>query len=150
MKKSLLFITFIGLSMFCFAQVKSPVKWIFTSKKIDATTYEVHLTAVVEDGWHIYSQTSPEGGPIPTSINYTENPLLTLDGKTKEVGKLEKKHEPLFGVDVKQFSDKVDFVQTVKLKSKAKTSLNGNVAFMVCNDRECLPTKSVAFSIALK
>lgn len=132
------------------AQIQNPVKWSFASKKINASTYEVYLTAQIDEGWHVYSQTTPDGGPIPTSIEYTKNPLLTIDGNAKEVGKLEQKHEPLFGVDVKQFSDKVVFVQRVKVKGNAKTSLSGTVAFMSCNDRECLPPKSQKFTIALK
>ncbi|HWJ30617.1 MAG TPA: protein-disulfide reductase DsbD domain-containing protein [Flavisolibacter sp.] len=132
------------------AQVKDPIHWAFTAKKVNATTYEVHITANIESGWHLYSQTTPDGGPVPTSIEFVKNPLLTLDGPAKEVGKMEQRHEELFGVDVKQFSNKVDFIQIVKLKGKAKTSLNGSVEFMTCNDHECLPPKTQKFSIALK
>ena len=120
-----------------FAQIQNPVSWSATSKKIADKTYEIHLTANIDNGWHTYSQTTPDGGPVPTSITFTKNPLLTLDGKTKEVGKLEKHYEPLFGVDVKQFSEKVDFVQTIKLKAPVKTSVNVAVEFMVCNDKQC-------------
>jgi len=132
------------------AQVKNPVQWAFSAKKINPTTYEVHLTANIESGWHIYSQTTPDGGPVPTSIAFAKNPLLAVDGSASEVGTLEQHHVPLFGVDVKQFSNKVDFVQTVKLKGKAKTALNGTIEFMTCNDHECLPPKTQKFSIALK
>jgi thiol:disulfide interchange protein DsbD len=132
------------------AQVKSPVQWSFTAKKVDVSTYEVHLTATVENGWHLYSQTTPDGGPVATSISFAKNPLLTFQGTAKEVGRMEQRHEALFGVDVKQYSDKVDFVQIVKLKGKAKTALNGSVEFMTCNDQECLPPQSKKFSIALK
>ncbi|MGN6166091.1 MAG: protein-disulfide reductase DsbD domain-containing protein [Flavisolibacter sp.] len=132
------------------AQVKNPVRWSFSTKRINTTTYEVHLTASIENGWHIYSQTTPDGGPVPTSIDYLPNPLLTLDGAIKEVGKLEQHSEPLFGVDVKQFSNKVDFVQVVKLKGKAKTALSGSIEFMTCNDHECLPPKSVKFSLSIQ
>ena len=132
------------------AQVKDPIHWAFTAKKVNATTYEVHITANIESGWHLYSQTTPDGGPVPTSIEFVKNPLLTLDGPAKEVGKMEHMHDELFGVDVKQFSNKVDFIQIVKLKGKAKTSLNGSVEFMTCNDHECLPPKTQKFSIALK
>ena len=132
------------------AQVKNPVQWAFSAKKINATTYEVHLTATIESGWHLYSQTTPEGGPVATTIEFAKNPLVTFYGGVKEIGKLEQRHEKLFGVDVKQFSNKVDFVQIVKLKGKAKTALNGSLEFMTCNDRECLPPKTQQFSIALK
>jgi thiol:disulfide interchange protein DsbD len=134
-----------------FAQIQNPVLWSASSKKINDKTYEIHLTASIGEGWHIYSQTTPEGGPIPTSITFTKNPLVTLDGDAKEVGKLEQHNEPLFGgIDVKQFSDKVDFVQVVKLKSPVKTSVSVAVEFMVCNDKECLPPSTKKFSVALK
>src|SRR5579875_1559752 len=104
MKKLSLLVLTVMLLNAVHAQVKDPVRWSFFSKKINASTYEVHLTATIESGWHTYSQTTPEGGPVPTSISFTKNPLLTLEGKTKEIGKLEQHNEPLFGVDVKQFS----------------------------------------------
>lgn len=133
-----------------FAQIQNPVEWTATSKKINDKTYEIRLTANINKGWHIYSQTTPEGGPVPTSITFTKNPLLTIEGKTKEVGKLEKHNEPLFGVDVKQFSNNVDFVQVVKLKAPVKTSVDVAVEFMVCNDKQCLPPSTRKFSVALK
>jgi hypothetical protein len=144
----------VGLSVLflnvAFAQVKNPVKWSFSSKKIAAATYEVHLTATLENGWHLYSQTTPDGGPVPTSIAFTKNPLLNIEGTAKEVGKLEQHFEALFGVNVKQFSNRVDFVQTIKLKASVKTTLNGTIEFMTCNDHECLPPSTQKFSLELK
>ena len=149
--KKLTFLVFLTmLAAHSFSQIKDPVKWSFSSKKINETTFEVSLTATVDPSWHIYSQTTPDGGPTPTTISFAKNPLLNLDGTAKEVGKLEQKHEPLFGVDVKQFSNKVEFVQTVILKAKAKTTINGTIEFMTCNNRECLPPTTQAFSVALK
>lgn len=150
MKKTIVAIVLIMFWSLTFAQVKDPVQWSFSAKRINSTTYELHLTANIESGWHTYSQTTPEGGPVPTSVSFTKNPLITLQGSVKEVGKLEQHNEPLFGVDVKQFSNKVDFVQTVKLKTTAKTNITGAVEFMVCNDRECLPPKTEKFSISLR
>ena len=137
------------LSILLSAQMQSPVDWTFSTKKINATTYEIYLTANLEPGWHVYSQSTPDGGPIPTTISFSKNPLVSLNGKAKELGKLEQRFEELFGVDVKQFSDKVSFVQTIQLKGKVKTLLNGNVEFMTCNDRECMPPTTQKFSIAL-
>jgi hypothetical protein len=150
MKKILFSLLLIVLAGQAFSQVKDPVKWSFTSKKIDASSFEISLTATVDAGWHIYSQTTPEGGPSATVISFTKNPLLQLDGSTKEIGKLEQKHEELFGVDVKQYSTKVVFVQTIKLKGKAKTAISGTIEFMTCNNHECLPPKTQKFSITLQ
>jgi thiol:disulfide interchange protein DsbD len=148
--KRIITISFLLLfSNILFAQIQNPVVWTATSKKIADKTYEVHITATIDRGWHIYSQTTPDGGPIPTSITFTKNPLVIVEGKAKEVGKLEKHNEPLFGVDVKQFSNTVDFVQLVKLKAPVKTSMNVAVEFMVCNDKQCLPPSTRKFSVAL-
>ncbi len=148
--KRIITISFLLLfSNLLFAQIQNPVEWSATSKKISDKTYEVHITATIDNGWHIYSQTTPDGGPIPTSITFTKNPLVIVEGKAREVGKLEKHHEPLFGVDVKQFSNTVDFVQLVQLKAPVKTSMNVAVEFMVCNDKQCLPPSTKKFSVAL-
>jgi thiol:disulfide interchange protein DsbD len=150
MKKLIVFVLSLVSVQLVNAQIQDPVKWSFSAEKVGGSTYEVRLTATLEEGWHVYSQTTPDGGPIPTSIEFTKNPLVTLDGTTKEVGKLHQKHEPLFGVDVKQFDNKVVFVQKVKVKGNAKTTVTGTIEFMTCNDRECLPPKTQKFSIALK
>jgi hypothetical protein len=150
MKQLVSLILVVLLTSQAFGQVKNPVKWSFAVKKIDQVSYEVSLTATVDPGWHVYSQTTPDGGPSATVISFTQNPLIVLDGPVKEVGKLEQKYEELFGVNVKQFSNKVTFVQTVKLKGKAKTAINGTIEFMSCNNKECLPPANQKFSISLQ
>jgi len=131
------------------AQVKTPVQWNYTVNKLSANTYELHIKASIEKGWHMYSQTTPAGGPVPTVVKFSRNPLVSLSGPAKEVGKLEQHHEKMFGVDVKQFSNSVDFVQTVVLKKPVKTKVNGSVEFMVCNDQECLPPSTITFTLSL-
>lgn len=153
LKKSLLslFVLIIFLAPAAImAQVKNPVKWTYSAKKLSTGKYELHMTAAVEKGWHIYSQKTPDGGPVPTAFTFTKNPLVTLAGPVNEVGKLETHFEKLFDVDVKQYSDKVDFVQVVTVKGNVKTNVGGKVAYMLCNDKECLPPKEVNFSIALQ
>lgn len=151
MKKIIPFAFLLLFSNILFAQIQNPVDWTATSKKISDKVYEIHLTANLDKGWHIYSQTTPEGGPVPTNISFIKNPLIIVEGKAKELGKLEKHVEPLFGgIDVKQFSNSVDFVQLVKLKAPVKTSVNVDVEYMVCNDKQCLPPSTKKFSVALK
>lgn len=126
-----------------------PYNWTYSAKKISDTEYEMHFKMVVNTPWHTYSQFTPDGGPVPTKFNFSKSPIYTLVGEVKENGNLVKKHEAVFGVDVKYFNGKVDFVQVVKLKSKAKTNFTGSVEFMVCNDEQCLPPSTQQFSIAL-
>ncbi len=150
MRKTVLMIMFLLTGFLASAQVQNPVKWAYKLKKVNATTYEVHITATIDKGWHVYSQTTPDGGPVPTTINFSKNPLITLVGASKEVGKLEQRHEELFGVDVKQFSNSVNFIQTIKVKAAVKTAVTGTVEFMVCNDRECLPPTTNKFSLPIQ
>ena len=150
MKISLLSIIISVLSLGCFAQVQNPVTWTFSSKKLSGNQYELKMTATLTKGWHIYSQNTPEGGPEPTKFTFTPDALVTNTGRPKEVGKLEKSHDANFGIDVLNFSNKVEFVQKVTVKNAIKTNVSGKVYYMVCDDSKCLPPKEVGFSIALK
>ncbi len=150
MKKLLLLLVIGCITIIGHSQSKSPVKWTFVSKKIKADLYEISFSAVLEKGWHIYSQSTPDEGPLPTKFSFFANPLITTDGNIIEKGKMEKVHEPLFGVDVKQYSNKVTFVQNVKVKAGVKTNFTGSIEYMLCNNKECLPPATQAFSIQLK
>lgn len=131
------------------AQVKNPVHWTFSAKKLGATMYEIHLVATIDEGWHTYSQSTPAGGPVPTTIQFSPNPLVDLMGVPVEKGKLQQHFEKLFGVDVKQFDGKIDFVQKITLKKAIQTNVSGKINFMVCNDKECLPPTDQSFSVTL-
>jgi hypothetical protein len=130
---------------------QNPVSWTYTSKKINASEYEIHLTASIQDGWHLYSQDQPKDAIAqPTSFSFNKNPFLSFEGKVKEIGKLEKYKDEVLDVSANQYSDKVVFVQKVKAKGKAKTSVTGNLTYQTCDDKKCLPPKTINFTVALK
>jgi hypothetical protein len=142
-------------SLICLAtsslsQVKNPVKWTYTATKTGPGKYIVNMKAVLEKGWHLYSQQTPDGGPVPTQVSFTKNPLVTLSGPVKEIGKLETVFEKLFDVNVKQYSNEVTFRQNVTVKGNVKTNLAGTIEYMLCNEKECLPPKKVPFTVALQ
>lgn len=140
----------LGLIVWCNnVAAQSPVALKYTSKKVANNIYEVHITATIEPEWHLYSQTSHDKGGRPAEVNFIQNPLISLEGGVREVGELKSQFEELFGVTVKYFEQRVDFVQKVKLKVKAKTNIMGSLTYMVCNDRECMPPTTKKFSIAL-
>lgn len=140
----------IGLFAFvASAQMKNPVKWAFEARKKTTDTYEVTLTATLEKPWHIYSQSTGAGGPIPTKVTFKANPLISIAGKTTEKGKLEKVYDKNFKTDVLFYANSVVFVQTIKVKGSAKTNIVGTVDYMVCDDEQCLPPKKQSFDIKL-
>lgn len=129
----------------------NPISWSFTATKTGDKQYEVKMTAIIQNKWHLYSQTQPEDAiAIPTSFSFNANPLLTLDGKIKEVGKMEKFSDKTLGVSANQYSGTVTFVQKVKLKANAKTKLTGSVEYQTCDNEKCLPPKTVNFSVEIK
>jgi thiol:disulfide interchange protein DsbD len=132
------------------AQTVNPVSWSFASKKVKDNVYEIQMIATIQPGWHLYSQTQPEDAVAqPTSFTFNKNPLLDFDGKVKEQGKMVKFKDEKLGVSANQYSDKVVFVQRVKVKGKAKTNVTGKLEFQTCTDQKCLPPKTVNLSIAL-
>ena len=131
-------------------QPKNPVSWDYQVKKKTVDTYEVILTATVEDHWHIYSQKTGKGGPIPTNVSFKANPLISKSGTVKEVGKLEKVFDKNFDTEVLFFSNNVQFIQIVKVKNGAKTNISGTVEYMVCDDSQCLPPVKKSFDLKLQ
>ena len=146
MKKTILFGLAVLAGSLVMAQSSKEVSWTCTAKKVSDKVYEVHMTATIGAGYHLYAQKTGEG-PVPTSFSWTINPLVVPEGPIKEVGKLVKKMEPAFGTEVQYYEKTVEFVQVVTLKSKAKTSFAGTVEFMVCNDTQCLPPADVQLKV---
>lgn len=148
------FLTTIGLLFISFsllAQSGSKVKWDYTVKKIADKKYEVRMTANIQPGWHLYSQTQSEDAiALPTTITFAKNPLLVVSGKPKEVGKLTDAFDKATQSRSRFYSNKVEFVQVVIVKSNVKTSLTGDVEFMVCDDKQCLPPDRSKFSVKLE
>lgn len=144
---TILFLAVTGISQ---AQKLDPVQWTYTAKKIADKTYEVHLTANIQNTWHLYSQLQPaDAVNQPTEIIFKKNPLVIADGKVKEVGKMELFKDEKLKISANQYSNKVDFVQKVKLKSNTKTNLVGSVEYQTCDDKKCLPPKKIDFTVAL-
>lgn len=132
------------------AQTASPVSWSFSSKKLSENVYEVYLVASIQPGWHLYAQSQPADAIAqPTTFVFAKNPLLQYDGKVRELGKLEKFHDAKLDVSANQYSNKVQFVQKVKVVGKAKTAVTGKLEYQTCDDQKCLPPKTVNFTVAL-
>ena len=148
MKKIILAALFSVTLLATNAQVQNPVKWKYEAKK-KGVNYEVVITATVDKPWHIYSQNTGKNGPIPTTITFKTNPLITLNGKVKEAGKLEKIYDKNFQTDVLFYSGSVVFTQPIKVKAGIKTNISGTVEYMVCDDEKCLPPTKKTFDIKL-
>ena len=129
---------------------QEPVQWRYALAQTGPKTFEVKAIATLEKGWHIYSQTTPEGGPVPTQFQFNKNPVLVFKGTVQESGKKIKKYEEVFDVTTESYDHKVEFVQTIQLKASAKTSISGTVTYMVCSEEQCLPPTTKPFRLTIQ
>lgn len=133
------------------ACAQEPVEWDYTVRSLSADTYEVRISARIQDGWHLYAEKQPEDAiALPTKIEFVKNPVLELKGAIKEEGQLDRFVDPNLGIAANQYHHKVDFVQVIKLKMKAQVKISGTIQFQVCNEQECLPPAVTHFSIPIR
>jgi thiol:disulfide interchange protein DsbD len=148
MKKLLAISAALIISLGAYAQVEHPVKWAYAAKKISSTEAILFLKATIQPGWHIYSQTVKEGGPIKTSFTFAPSKEYSLAGKPTEPKPIVK-FEKVFSMNVGYFENEVVFQQKIKLKSPAASVVKGQLEYMTCNDKKCLPPEDVDFTIPL-
>lgn len=128
-------------------EIFDPVSWSFSTKDLGNGEQLISFDAQIDEGWHLYSQNIPEGGPLPTVFRFAEGQDHELIGKVEEVGELHEEYDPNFMMDLSFFSGKVSFQQ--KIKSGSDSQFKGELEFMVCDDEKCLPPEIVEFSIKL-
>src|SRR5699024_558231 len=108
----------------------SPVSWQYHVAKTSDNIYELNISAKIQQGWHLYSQHQPEGAiAIPTRIKFNKEPSIIFKGRPKEVGEREKSTIKSLGISAYQYTGKVDFVQTIKIKGTVPVSIAGTVTY---------------------
>lgn len=117
-------------------QIFEPVKWSYSTEKGKLGEIVLVFTAKIDKGWHLYSQDIPDGGPIATSFTFNENPNIELVGKVTEPKPIEEEDKN-FMMTLKYFEQEAKFKQRIKVKGK--TTIEGELEFMVCDDERCLP-----------
>lgn len=143
-----LFLLFLGTS-YVQAQIADPIHWDFSTKSLNSCEMELVIKATLETNWHLYGQKSNgEEGPVPTSINFLPDSHYELIGVPSEAT-LIKKFEPVFGLELNYFEHEALFRQKVKIKSKEPLEIVGDIEFMVCNDKICMPPSNIPFTFKI-
>ncbi|MCS6818880.1 MAG: thioredoxin family protein, partial [Chitinophagales bacterium] len=148
-RKNFVLFTFLSLfSLATVAQILNPVKWSWKAEKLSDNEYKLIFTAIIDKGWHTYSQYVAEGGPVPTSFQFEKNADVQFIGKMQESGdKVIEAMDPFFGMVVKKFDERAVFTQKVKVLKN--TTLKGSLEYMVCDESRCLPPDTREFSFDL-
>lgn len=133
------------------AQIITPVSWGTEIEALGDDTYALKIIAQMDPGWAIYSQYTPDGGPIPTTIYWSEGNHFQLVGETTESGHKKEGMDDMFGVDVIKFLSDEDLVFTQKVKVvNFDTPIEVALEFMCCDDEQCLPPTEELFSFSPK
>ena len=131
------------------AQTPVPVQWSIaplpantatSAKPIDAT-----LTAVIEEGWKVYSLTQAPGGPVALVITVPKEQRFSTAGPA--AGPLPHvAFDPNFNFDTEYYEGKPTFKVPVRLAAGADArteTLRVVVVYQTCNQRLCLPPTEV-------
>jgi len=136
-------------SLFAFTQSAfcqiEPVKWSIDTVQSDGKI-EVIVIADIQDTWKIYSNTTEEGGPIPTDIVFESEAQMSTDYREKRTPK--SYQSELFDMKVSTFADQAIFVQSID-EYKSGTVVTATVTYMCCSGDQCLPPTDVVLEITL-
>ena len=151
MKKLLYILTvFFAFTVTVKAQIFTPVKWQTSVEKVSESEFDLVVTATIDEGWHLYSQSIPDDGPIPTTFSFA-----AVEGKYQLIGNTteDKGHEEfdnVFEMNIKYFEDKATFKQRINILTNDKLDITETVEFMVCDDTSCLPPTEVALNFEVQ
>ncbi|MCB0793288.1 MAG: hypothetical protein KDB88_01005 [Flavobacteriales bacterium] len=125
-----------------------PVSWSFAAVADAEGRSVIELSAMVEEGWHIYALELPrDDGPLPTVVRIQPSGSFEL----LEVNEPEPEEvmDPNFQMVVRYHSGSPVLRAVLMRKEGAAITVLGEVEFMACNDMTCLPPVSVPFEVEL-
>jgi thiol:disulfide interchange protein DsbD len=127
---------------------ENPIQWTIEEGKRSKDTVTVRVTAKIADTWHLYSITQPPGGPIPTRIWIPEDQPFKMTGEIRGP-KPESSYDSNFSMDVAFYEGVAEFQLPVKPTTTSKQTLHVKASYQTCNDRLCLPPKTVALELEI-
>lgn len=124
------------------AQIYDPVQWRleFDQKEVPSgSTVLARLTATIEDTWHIYSSTTPEGIPLDLAV-VKSDAIAAWQAYQPEP---EVVFDPNFQAEVEWYSREPEFLFRVEFEPDASGSIDVEVTarYGACDPRQCLPPK---------
>ena len=147
--KKILSLIFIIFSVFVNAQIFTPVSWTFSHEMLSDNEFELSFTANIDEGWYIYSQSLADDGPVPTEFTFQKPNNYKLLGEVIEE-KAKEEYDPNFDMMLKFFKNKTTFKQRVLVEDISKiATIKGDIYYMTCDDKQCLPPEIVEFSFDL-
>ena len=96
----------------------------------------------------MYSKDLPQRGPVPTKINFEQNPNIVLQGKVLDVADHKETFDKNFNMTVTKFSGKTYFIQKISIIAPV-SNVKGTLSYMTCNGEMCIPPCTIKFEVPL-
>jgi len=133
-----------------------PVQWTVAITQKTAmkpgTSSVIELSAEVEEGWHVYGLMQLPGGPTPLRVTLDTDEVAKIAGAPTGNPPV-KKHDAAFDLDTDLYEKafKLDLPITFNphLVEGGK-AVPLSVRFQACNDRVCLPPRTLHLSVAIE
>ena len=134
MKKFFKLFTFLVLMVpfIAKAQILEPVQWTVETEKLNKNEYNIVFKAEIEDGWHLYSQNTPFGGPMPLYFDFIDTLGIERIGGVAEPEAIVH-YSDIFEIDEHFFEKEAVFTQRVKLLDDAAT-VSGVITGQTCKE----------------
>jgi len=146
MKKISILFLLVSFAKLSFSQGPNPSSWTYSTEYSSPGEATLIFKLKLDKGWHVYSQNTPDGGPLPMVYKFDPNDCYELIGACTEP-KPHEEFDSLFGVKVLTFDGEVTFRQKVKVKS-ASCKIHGTIEYQVC--KEACIFKNTTFDIEVK
>ena len=124
------------------AQMVDPVHFTSELKTENGVEAEIIFHATIDNGWHVYSTEIGNGGPTEATFNVVKMDGAELVGKLTPKGKVIKKMDKLFDMELKYFENEVTFVQKLRF-TKPDYDIDCYLEYGACSDASCLPPSEV-------
>ena len=125
------------------AQMVDPVHFTAELKIGEGVEAEIIFHATIDDGWHVYSTELGDDGPIEATFNVEKMEGAELVGKLTPKGKVIKKMDKLFNMELKYFEKEATFVQKIRF-TKSQYDIDCYLEYGACSDASCLPPSEIA------
>ena len=144
MKKTLLILWLMVTTLAVNAQLVNPVHFTAELKPGEGAEAEIIFHAKIDAGWHVYSTDIGDDGPIEATFNVVKIDGAEPVGKLKPVGRVIKKMDKMFDMELKYFENEATFVQKIRF-TKPNYDIDCYLEYGACSDASCLPPSEVAF-----
>jgi len=144
MKRLVLFMFLLGVTVATNAQMVDPVHFTSSMKMIGGDEAEIIFSAKIDNGWHVYSTGLGDDGPISATFHASKMIGVETVGKLQPRGNEISKFDNLFGMKLRFFEGSATFAQKIKF-TKPTYDIDCYLEYGACNDQTCLPPSEVAF-----